>query len=110
MIMAWVGAFTLPWLYLQCQHALDLLVEETVDFVACHLSQHSRTVLYAAAVMGVLAGASVVGSGPLVCVSTAGAVSAGVIWWNHLRMLPQGNVGGQESVPKGPASQSVEDN
>eukprot|EP00191_Tetraselmis_sp_GSL018_P007273 CAMPEP_0177605376 /NCGR_PEP_ID=MMETSP0419_2-20121207/16666_1 /TAXON_ID=582737 /ORGANISM="Tetraselmis sp., Strain GSL018" /LENGTH=394 /DNA_ID=CAMNT_0019099517 /DNA_START=280 /DNA_END=1460 /DNA_ORIENTATION=+ len=31
---SWLMAFTLPWLYLQCRHALDLLAEEAVRLAA----------------------------------------------------------------------------
>ena len=87
MICMWLGAFSLPWVYLQCRHALDLLVEEAVLFLAAHLSQHSRLMLVAAGLSGVTAAvmvnASVV---PRIC--TAVATTGAVLWWNHMRMRP----------------------
>ena len=87
LMLVWVGAFTLPWLYMQCRHALDAMVEEAVDLAAMLLSLHSRPVLIAAGAAGVTAGLSMAGSGPTVCLLSAAAASGGVLWYNHLRVV-----------------------
>ena len=87
LMLVWVGAFTLPWLYTQCQHALDTLVEEAVDLAAMLLSLHSRPVLAAAGAAGLLAGGSMAASGPTVCLASAAAAGGGILWYNHLRVV-----------------------
>jgi len=88
MMWMWVGAFSLPWVYLQCRHALDLLVEEAVLLLAAHLSRHSRAVLLAAILSGIATGV-MVDAGLLPSLCTTVATSAGVLWWNHMRMSPR---------------------